>query len=485
MKNAILFCFVLVLVGAADFKAQSKLVKILKSKSGAHQKTQQNATQAVLTSTNSRPGRSVNYYWDDQSSQWVYSDSSFYAYTLSGNLTSETSRNGTPNSRNIITYDAQGRVTQEVFQSWDGFLNNWQNNARSTNQFNNQGYMTQNIYESFNTVTNQWEIQYGIKNILTYDASNRITDNIYQNYNTTNNAWENGYRETAFTFDANNNILSLESKVPNGANWDNDCKYTFVYSLNNAPVQLTMQLWNGTSYDNGSRWINLVFHNWCGWYCDNVAIQSGTVQTWGTPQSNQWNNSERINAVYDPLGGYIETWESFTGATWENATRYSRSFNSNLNYTGSKNESWNTINNAWETDFQEKLIYSYDASFNIVQIIWQLWDNTNSVLVNQQKKVYANFTYVGINENYIQTGSLSIFPNPCSGECRIENAEGVLDSSTDYQFKIFDAQGKLVHSEPLSGSSLKFSTNGITPGIYFYHLLNTTGQIKTGKLIVN
>lgn len=485
MKKGLLFCIVLLLTGFLDLSAQTKLVKILKSKSGAHQKTQQNATQAVLTSTNSRPGRSVNYSWDDQASQWNYTDTSFYTYNLAGDPLSELSRNGLPNSRRLSNYDAQGRLTQELFQFWNNINNQWVNNNRSNYVYNNQGYMTEQTHEFYNITTNLWELHSGQKNILSYDASNRITNNIFQSYNSTTNLWENDFRETAFTYDANNNILSLESKLPNGVNWDNHFKYIFVYSINNEPVQLTGQFWNGNAYDNDTRWINLVFHDWCGWYCDNIAIQSGTLQVWDTPVNNQWNNSERLSSSYDAFGGYVETWEGYNGNSWENTSKYSEFVDNKFNYTGDRYEDWDNVNNVWEIMNETKYIHTYDGADNIAQTIFQYWDFTNMTLMNQQKKVYANFTYVGMNENHIQTGSLNIFPNPCSGECSIDNAVGVLDRNADYQFKIFDAQGKLVHSEPLSGSSLKFSTNGITPGIYFYHLLNTTGQIKSGKLIVN
>ncbi len=485
MKKVILFCFVLMFAGLAELKAQSKLVKTLRSKGGAHQKSQQGATQAVVTSTNSRPGRSVNYFWDDQASQWNYTDTSFYTYNLAGDLLSELSRNGVPNSRRLSTYDAQGRLTQELFQFWDNLTSLWINNNRSSYVYNNQGFMTEITFESYNTTTNLWELQSGQKNLLTYDASNRITDNIYQSYNTVTSLWENVYRETAFVYDANNNILSLESKFPNGANWDNDYKYALVYSINNKPVQLTGQIWNGNAYDNDIRWINLVFHDWCGWYCNTTAIQSGTIQVWDTPVNNQWNNSERVSAIYDAFGGIVETWEAYTGTNWENSSRYSEFVDNKYNYTGDRYESWDNINNAWEIMNETKFIHTYDGANNIAQTILQYWDFPNSALINGEKRVYSNFTFVGIQENQAQTTTLSIFPNPCSGECRIESNEGVLDSSSDYQFKIFDAQGKLLHSAFMSGSNLRFTTSGIAPGIYFFHLSNTSGNLRTGKLIVN
>jgi len=485
MKKAIAFCLAVLVAGPFGLEAQNKLVKRLKQSSIIDNKSKQNSSQTAPTATNSRPGRSVNYYWDDQSSQWVYSDSSFYAYTLSGDLSSEILRNGIPNARYLTTYDAQGHITQQVSQFWDGFLNTWQNISRSTYQFNNQGYMTQNLFENYNTTTNQWEMQFGSKNVLTYDVSNRITDNIYQSWNSTTNNWKNDYRETAFTYDANNNVLTLESKIPNGANWDNDYKYALVYALNNQPVQLTMQTWNGTMYENDARWINLIFQNWCGWYCDNIAIQSGTIQYWGNPQTNQWNNTERLSSVYDAFGGYVETWQNYTGSVWENSWRYTQSYDNSSNYTGYKSESWNTVNSTWETQYENKQLHTYDFSMNIGQTIWQYWDSFTMSLESTHKKVYGNFTYVGLNESLIDQSSIRVFPNPCSGDCVIEIREDLIqEGDVTKEFVIYDTQGKPVHKELVTSSKSSFTTGNFPKGIYFYQI-NTQGKIlKSGKLIV-
>jgi hypothetical protein len=79
-------------------------------------------------------------------------------------------------------------------------------------------------------------------------------------------------------------------------------------------------------------------------------------------------------------------------------------------------------------------------------------------------------------ENIENTG-LSIYPQPCANECRIQ-----MKVADQYSFSLIDAQGKEVMKTNFAGQV--FTIENLNQGIYFY-TINSDQNSYSGKLIAH
>jgi hypothetical protein len=482
MKTKLRFIFTLALalfVGnfltvVAQNTANKKLMEVFNQKK--KHKTKQAISQAAKVATVVHPGKSANY-------SWYFNDTSVYAYNPQSWLISETRRLNTPISRVVNTYDAKARVIEELVQNYNSVSNLWENSSRSVFVYDAKDNLTESRYETFTT---QWDILFGEKYQYTYDMQGRTTEIIYSSWDWNTNQWEINGRETAFVYNGNN-LTQYDSQIWNGSSYDNDGRTVLVYTApSNIPLEAEFKTWSGSNFESDLRLINLSFQNWCGMFCEETALKSGTIQVWGTPLANQWNIQSRINITYDVFGGFVNLQESYTytNSTWQNDYRYSEFFDTKYNYTGFKEEFWDNVNVAWETDYEEKEIHTYNPSNQITQTIWQYLDSWSGQLENDMKKEYFDFqTFTAVNElkNDIR---LSIYPNPCMGECFIEYINSGNMDAGYLTLRLMDVHGKEVYSTPLKESRIKIETNTLPSGVYFYQLNSASQSLKTGKLIV-
>jgi hypothetical protein len=475
-------CFFLLSTNSLSLMAQqgkSKKHEVFKQKKA--NKTKKAYSPEAKLATVIHPGKSANYFWDQNTNQWVFNDTSVYAYNPQSWLLSETQRYNTPMSRTVYTYDSKARFTEELYQNWNTMSNSWENNSRTLWVYDANDNRTEIRYETYTT---QWDIVYSEKNQYTYDMQGRIAENVYSSWDSNTLQWEISGRETAFIY--NGNLLTqYDSQSWNGTSYDNEDRTVLTYSApSTAPIEAEFKIWNGSTFENDFRYTNLVFSVWCGMFCDETALTSGTIQVWGTPVANQWNTEARTNTTYDLFGGYVQLDENYVNTAWVNSYRYSEFYDNKYNFTGTKGEEWDTTNVAWSTDWEEKEIHTYNPSNQIIETVFQYWDWMNLQLVNNMKKEYFDFqTFTSLAELKNEVG-VCVFPNPCSGECHLEINHDQSSGTAAKEFVIYDTQGKQVYAESVSGSKLDFSTKGFLKGIYFYRLNTGERILKSGKLIV-
>ena len=80
--------------------------------------------------------------------------------------------------------------------------------------------------------------------------------------------------------------------------------------------------------------------------------------------------------------------------------------------------------------------------------------------------------------------SINISPNPVK---EVANITFELDNEAEVAMKIYDAKGRLVHSENLhmqpGAQKIRWNANKVDNGIYFCHII-AGGHTKTVKLFV-
>lgn len=85
---------------------------------------------------------------------------------------------------------------------------------------------------------------------------------------------------------------------------------------------------------------------------------------------------------------------------------------------------------------------------------------------------------VGINEPVQYNESVSVYPNPSTGQVSFSFARKV-----DGRIYLYNAQGQIVHTERIEGTNLATITMEV-PGIYFYVIEEPQGPGAKGKIII-
>lgn len=95
---------------------------------------------------------------------------------------------------------------------------------------------------------------------------------------------------------------------------------------------------------------------------------------------------------------------------------------------------------------------------------------------------YSNDISLGLDHDNYETSELEIFPNPFSNTTTIRSAV-LLDNSSLSVFNLF---GQLIRRlENLSGNSISFNRDNLSPGVYLIRLTNKNKVYNTKTIIVN
>jgi hypothetical protein len=105
------------------------------------------------------------------------------------------------------------------------------------------------------------------------------------------------------------------------------------------------------------------------------------------------------------------------------------------------------------------------------------------VMVNRQSTITTLCTTVGIVENE-NTQLISIFPNPFSSETTIKISSSEKIKNTE--LKIFDILGnEVMKISGINSDEITLERGNLKSGIYFYQLKNNSGNISSGKLMID
>ncbi len=88
--------------------------------------------------------------------------------------------------------------------------------------------------------------------------------------------------------------------------------------------------------------------------------------------------------------------------------------------------------------------------------------------------------HTGIKE-INSAGQLTYYPNPSAGNFHFE---GVMNSSTPLQMKVYDLVGKLIDQFTLQSGTIKMDYHLNKKGVYYFTITNSKGEVQHGKLMV-
>jgi hypothetical protein len=85
-------------------------------------------------------------------------------------------------------------------------------------------------------------------------------------------------------------------------------------------------------------------------------------------------------------------------------------------------------------------------------------------------------------DELIYDSAVRVFPNPCSQSITVDGQGNVSHGTSD--LFLFDALGNTVRQTALIAETSLIDLNGLTPGIYFYQIINENGVSAAGRLVV-
>jgi hypothetical protein len=104
---------------------------------------------------------------------------------------------------------------------------------------------------------------------------------------------------------------------------------------------------------------------------------------------------------------------------------------------------------------------------------------TSSASCSSSAVVTVNVsTCTGIDE--LVANNVTIYPNPNNGIINITLSSELSKNST---LEIYDAIGKLIVTEALSGELNTLNISNLSNGIYSFRVLNNNNMVKFGKLV--
>ena len=165
----------------------------------------------------------------------------------------------------IYQYGENGKMSTELYQSWNGKNSSWRDNSKTTYTYgdnsmsytystwstdewrnaskteytyNTAGKKTSSLYYKWDAASEQWANQPYIKDSWVYDGNNRITSFTEQYRNTEANDWNAPSVQILYSYDENGKLTEelLQTRNSGTAAWENDGKYEYIYDEDNNTV---------------------------------------------------------------------------------------------------------------------------------------------------------------------------------------------------------------------------------------------------------
>jgi hypothetical protein len=353
-----------------------------------------------------------------------------------------------------LTLSAQPQ-NYKTFLMEDWLNNAWVNSTRSTNTFDAKGNLIKIFMEEY--TDGAWQNSAIMTNTLNEDGT--VKETMTQ-------AWLEGKwtdaMKTAYTYNGNKQVLTAYSQINAEGTWFDFSKITYTYNdqkqLTNQITQvfnmLTMQLVNAEQETYS--------------YNSDGTENQVTTQTWNT--SNQWENATRYTNTYDNAKKVIadlnEKWEN---NAWVNDSKTSYTFNAAGLIQESTDQTW--TNNEWVNSSKDQYTYSNN---DITEILTQEWDTSLSQWKNDSRLTYT-YGGTGIHAAGMTDQNLEVFPNPFTDQITIQSGLKGL-----HGIEVFNTSGQLIYSVKTSENSFKLDLGTLEKGVY---LIKTPQNNQSTKVI--
>lgn len=407
----------------------------------------------------------VNRGFDPTINLFANSSKSEYAYNANGKLTKEVyyewnkvTKKWVGSWRSEYTYNSNGNLTQDMSYNWVDSTKNWVNSYKTDYTFNNKGEIANETRYDWDKETNNWVVW--MKNEKTYNANGSLTQEIFYYWDKSTSAFTiRSKREYAYNTNGKITQETSSNYMQGMANpWFPNYKYEYTYGVNGNETCIS--------------------YNW-----DII--------------TNQWVIYSKDETNYDSKGNQIE-WISYdwdkTSGKFVGDSKEQNTYDTNGNMTLYFSFNWDPSASKWVENSKEE--YTYNNSYLFNEIVYPFvgmesyfmhmitggnnydWDITTSqwIVSGNFKMYYSQMNVSGIED--ISANELKIYPNPATGFVTFD----LKDASEPATIEIFDIQGKKVIFQLLPVNK-QIQVSQLNSGMYFYKI-NQNGQIFNGKIMI-
>jgi hypothetical protein len=322
----------------------------------------------------------------------------------------------------------------------------------------------------------------------------QLFDSIYQwQWDTTGTVWSIKGKTSGYFYDANHNLTNVLSQIWNGSQWVNSRQTMATYDAANNQTSWLSQTWNGSvwvnieqilsTYDsknnltlelgqdwNGSVWVNYAQNTYT--YDARNNCTSTLTQKW---DGSQWVNYGNYLSDYDAnnnmLSYLVKKWE---GSAWVNSLLINYTYDARNNLISYLFGKWN--GSAWVNS--SRLDFTYDANDFRQSSTGRYWDSTGARVIGGDSAFFYYHTVLGINDRMVQTGNLTVYPNPASDYITIETPAGQTQGSVS----IINQDGRQLLTLRITQSKTPCKISSLPVGMYLVRLTNGR-TVWTGKFI--
>ncbi|GAA4018381.1 hypothetical protein GCM10022408_35190 [Hymenobacter fastidiosus] len=320
------------------------------------------------------PGRGVTHFWDQQTNRWGYASIFTYTYDAKGKPTQvilADSATNAPQRKQILAYNAQGLLTEELFQNWNGSA--YVNFGRDQYSYDVRNREILFLHQDWQN--NAWVMRYGNRSTNTYNPAGVLTSEVYESWDSATSSWK-----------------------PDG-------RTTYTVNAGNQWSAVLEQDWENGAYVNEYRAYNIIWYNWT-----KLLPSSFEEQAWDG-STNTWTDDHRSTLTYQPNGSYVMVSQLLTApATWVNEYRSTYTLDNFGNLLLSQGEEW--LSNSWVIEYAYRQLLSYTAANVVRRAVGQSYDNSLSSYVNLTVSTYGNFITLGTRRARELEAATALYPNP-------------------------------------------------------------------------
>jgi hypothetical protein len=385
----------------------------------------------------SLPQKEHLYSW--QSTAWVedlYEEISYNPNGSTNIIISYDPGSSAPSTRTTYSYDASGRITQMLTESWNG--SGWDYVFKFTQSYDTHG----NEFESVSSywAGTSWMMVSGTRSTYSYTTSDFVQQIVYEGYVT--------YQGWMFLL-----------------------KDIFTLDISGYPTDILYQKYT-TGWVDTARYVDITWHMYDP-YSGNGAYSFYEKDDWS---GTSWMPSLQSTTTYDGSGGSVETQQSYIGGVWVNYMRYTDVISQNLAQS-SKTEQW--LGGLWVQT--EGYLYNYTFSgIDITELIMQSYVQESASYENSARIVFSDFLHITDIDNPSIGNDVNIYPNPASN---LLNFTFDRINGTSLVIEILSIDGQMVYYQKTGGTAMSQTfTVDITPlpqGIYILRLTgDNTSQVS-------
>ncbi|WP_165864967.1 T9SS type A sorting domain-containing protein [Rufibacter latericius] len=217
-------------------------------------------------------------------------------------------------------------------------------------------------------------------------------------------------------------------------------------------------------------------------------LLSYEIQTAPGPWDYGWGNKEKHSNSYDPATKTLfSTIELPSGDSWVPSSRTLTIFDAQMNPIRMQAREW--VSNVWEFRVEMQYALTFNAEYALTEKTTTVRRTNSGELENAYKEVYSDFQTFSVTgaAEQLPESSLSIFPNPTSGDLKITLTDAGFQKA---QVLVLDLQGRKVYDATTTSASINsgkqmIPLHHLSAGMYILRIITDNHKEISRRVVKN